>query len=130
MINITNFIALFVILLSFNIAQSCKSLWDNSCTSNRQCCSGFCDNKNGQWAFGVCKSGSGNNNSNNGNNGGNNNNESDDDNSNGNGNSNGNSNSNSQCKQLWDNSCASNGECCSHHCDNNNGQWAFGVCKP
>ena len=33
------------------------------------------------------------------------------------------------CKPDWDNSCRANSECCSSYCDNNNGQWALGVCK-
>ncbi len=53
---------LFLLLLTTNqlvYNQACKPLWDNSCASNGDCCSGFCDNNNGQWAFGVCKTGSG-----------------------------------------------------------------------
>jgi len=53
---------LFLLLLTTNqlvYNQACKPLWDNSCASNGDCCSGFCDNNNGQWAFGVCKQGSG-----------------------------------------------------------------------
>lgn len=37
--------------------RACKPEWDNSCKSNSECCSGYCDNNNGQWAFGVCKGG-------------------------------------------------------------------------
>lgn len=34
------------------------------------------------------------------------------------------------CKGAWDNTCRS-GECCpGNFCDNNNGAWAVGVCKP
>ncbi len=35
--------------------SGCKPLWDNSCTSNNECCTKYCDNHNGQWAAGVCK---------------------------------------------------------------------------
>jgi len=46
-----------LVLNLFLIANinACKPLWDNSCQTNTECCSGFCDNNNGQWAYGVCK---------------------------------------------------------------------------
>ena len=37
------------------VGSGCKAEWDNRCTSHSQCCTGFCDNNNGAWAFGVCK---------------------------------------------------------------------------
>ena len=30
----------------------CKSMWDNTCVSNEDCCSGNCDNNNGQCKLG------------------------------------------------------------------------------
>ncbi len=59
MINITNFFALFVILLSINIAQSCLQLWSNHCSSHNDCCGAttWCDTQGGSWAYGVCKPG-------------------------------------------------------------------------
>jgi hypothetical protein len=54
------FLKLLFLFLSNQLvnSQTCKPLYDNSCTSNGQCCSGYCDNNNGQWALGVCKPGS------------------------------------------------------------------------
>jgi hypothetical protein len=59
MINITNFFALFLILLSINIAQSCLQLWSNHCSSHNDCCGAttWCDTQGGSWAYGVCKPG-------------------------------------------------------------------------
>ncbi len=84
------------------VAAACKELEDNTCTTGNDCCSGYCDDRNGAWAFGVCKpilvvtfppiA--------------------------------------SSCKVLYDNTCTLNGQCCSGFCDDNNGAWAFGVCKP
>ena len=31
----------------------CKPLWFNKCLSNSDCCSDYCDNRNGDWEFGV-----------------------------------------------------------------------------
>jgi hypothetical protein len=114
------FFAILFVFLSLKAVKSCKQLWDNSCTSNNECCTKFCDNNNGQWAAGVCKTRSGNDGD-----------RGDDDNGgdNNNGDDNNNGNDNSGCKPLWDNSCTSNNECCTKFCDNNNGQWAAGVCK-
>ncbi len=78
---------------------NCKPEWDNSCTSNSQCCTGFCDNNNGAWTYGVCKKTA-----------------------NGGGVA-------LNCKPEWDNSCTSSSQCCTGFCDNNNGAWTFGVCK-
>jgi len=113
------FLAILFVFLSLKLVQSCKQLWDNSCTSNNQCCTKYCDNHNGQWASGVCKTRSSNDGDGDG-----------DDNipdNGGGGDDNG--NGNSGCKPLWDNSCTSNNECCTKYCDNHNGQWAAGVCK-
>ena len=55
------FLGLLLIFLAkcfVNNAGACKPDWDNSCRSNTECCSSYCDNNNGQWAFGVCKAGS------------------------------------------------------------------------
>ena len=59
MIKITNFFAIFVILLSINIAQSCLQLWNNHCSSDNDCCGAttYCDTDGGSWAYGVCKPG-------------------------------------------------------------------------
>ena len=95
---------IFLIFLSLNNAQSCRVLWGNSCISNEECCTKFCDKNNGQWALGVCKPGfqfkfkT-------------------------------NDQINTQCKPIWDATCSSNKDCCSNNCNNNNGQWVFGVCK-
>jgi len=34
------------------------------------------------------------------------------------------------CKPDWFDRCKTNLECCSGLCDNNNGYWAYGICKP
>ena len=126
---------LSIILLVFCISFSwgCLSDWNNSCVSNADCCSNFCDNNYGQWREGVCKprrhkrkcnkdyieddtypkigsggrgrGGSG-------------------------GGSGGSAGSRGGCKPLWFNMCKSDGECCSGYCDNRNGEWEYGVCKP
>ena len=59
MIKITNFFAIFVILLSINIAQSCFQLWSNHCSTDGDCCglTTWCDTRGGSWAYGVCKPG-------------------------------------------------------------------------
>jgi hypothetical protein len=34
------------------------------------------------------------------------------------------------CQPTWYNKCHSDEECCSGNCDDNNGKWKDGVCKP
>lgn len=34
------------------------------------------------------------------------------------------------CKIDWDSTCQSHSDCCSSICDNNNGQWIYGLCRP
>ena len=140
-------------------SRGCKELWDNSCTSHSQCCTGlYCNNNNGAWALGVCRWGSAVTNS---------------------ATLSATTNSlttdiptirtttettttlttstttrpttsiststlattthtittsstvivGSGCKAEWDNRCTSHSQCCTGFCDNNNGAWAFGVCK-
>ena len=33
----------------------CKALWDNSCVTGDECCSGYCWRGSPDWATGVCK---------------------------------------------------------------------------
>lgn len=39
--------------------SGCKPEWYNKCRSNSDCCSGFCDDKNGQWFYGLCRKNTG-----------------------------------------------------------------------
>ena len=58
---------IFLLLVSLISLQSleplgssdCKEIWDNTCTSSNECCSGYCDDHQGQWAQGVCKQNNG-----------------------------------------------------------------------
>jgi len=34
------------------------------------------------------------------------------------------------CLPTWANTCKNSSDCCSSNCDNNNGLWEYGVCKP
>lgn len=52
-INLTS-INLLILLVVFNLVNTCKELWFNECENNEHCCSGFCD-KLETWVHGVCK---------------------------------------------------------------------------
>ena len=39
----------------FLILLGCQKDWFNQCKSNRECCSNYCNNRNGTWLFGVCQ---------------------------------------------------------------------------
>lgn len=85
----------------------CKWNWDNSCKSQEECCSGFCDNNDGKWRYGICKpkpqevtepT-------------------TDD-------------NSSTECKPDWNDSCQVDDDCCSNICHKRSGGWMYGLCKP
>ena len=48
-------IILIEILVSKSSVSGCKADWDSTCKTNGDCCSGFCENNNGQWLLGICK---------------------------------------------------------------------------
>ena len=96
---------------------TCKQNWDNTCTGSSDCCSGNCDNHGGEWLQGVCKPGSVNSGPVQSNSGG------------------GlisklKPSGSGNCKPNWDNTCTGSSDCCSGNCDNHDGQWLQGVCKP
>lgn len=35
--------------------SDCQPDWYNKCKSNSECCSGYCDNKDGLWFYGLCR---------------------------------------------------------------------------
>jgi hypothetical protein len=102
---------LLILFLFKNVKSTCLFDWDNTCRTNVDCCSNFCDNNNGQWAHGICKP-------------------------------------KQQfsksiklettttittqpaCHLDWYDKCTKNSDCCSSICENNNGKWKNGVCKP
>lgn len=85
----------------------CKWDWDNSCKSQSECCSGFCDNNDGKWRYGICKPKPQ---------------EvtepTDDD------------TSSAECKPDWNDSCQVDDDCCSNICHKRSGGWMYGICKP
>ena len=99
-------LVLLVVLATLNGCQGCYGLWYNQCSNNRECCSGNCDDNNGNWAKGVCKP-----------------------------NYHKKRDlkylkKDRVCYDLFYDQCLSHSECCSDFCDNNNGLWPMGVCKP
>ncbi len=84
------------------MALGCLPNWANTCSSGGDCCSGRCDNNNGQWQYGVCKPSKKKRESKDG----------------------------SGCHELWFNKCKDDSDCCSGYCDTRDGYWLDGVCKP
>jgi len=49
-------LAILIALTSLNVSEACLELWNNHCTSDSDCCSGFCFGiVENDWAEGVCK---------------------------------------------------------------------------
>jgi len=96
------------LILNKSNVSGCKADWDSTCKTNGDCCSAFCDNSNGQWAFGICKPSTttkkpettfklitl-----------------------------------NSNCKEDWSDDCYQNTECCSMICEIK-ANWMKGFCRP
>lgn len=49
------FLTLAVVINSIQISKACKYLYDKTCTSDLDCCSGNCFLNNRQWGTGICE---------------------------------------------------------------------------
>ena len=103
------------------VKANCNPDWYNFCKSPSDCCSGICDNHDGQWLYGLCMPKSSKRSLHH---------KPANDESSSKNNKKMIARLKRSCKSNWDNTCRSSSECCSNNCDNHDGQWLDGVCKP